>query len=258
MSEPERADNPPAATPADLLQRVRAANEQLYADLKSFVCKERIVRYERRSDEGKPRQIDTLTAKVSFENGVEQYAEVRQNKRQRSKISSISGAWSENEYGTLLKQTQTLLAKTNVEFVKNGEADGVPVAVYGFDVPEEESPWDLEVGGRHYQVAFHTEVTVARDSGQILEIERTSTAAPEETLIAELRWSVRLARVDLNGHAWLLPASAEYHVAYQDSEGREWNEMTFSDYRRYGSEVALRFEDAGSPATGNNSAGNNK
>lgn len=233
-----------AVTQTDLLLRVRAANQQLYTDLQSFVCKEQIVRYELRSDGEKPYQIDRLTAKVSFENGVEQYTEVRQNNRRRSSLSTISGAWSENEYGTLLQQTQMLLATQHVDFLKNAELDGAPVAVYAFDVAAEESPWDLEVGGEHYQVPFHTQVWVSRESGRILRIERASTSAPGETQISGLRWSVRLSPVELNGHTWLLPQTAEYSVSYGLSERREWNQMTFSDYRRYGSEVAVHFDDA--------------
>lgn len=245
----ERVDSSAAdaAPAADLLDHIRTANEQLYTNLESFVCNEEITRYEGRLSAEKPgekaHQIDKLTAKVSFENGTEQYVDVRQNKRRRSSISTISGAWSENEYGTLLRQTQAFLATQHAEFLKNSDLDGTPAAVYGFDVSEEESPWDLEVGGRHYQVPFWTQVWVSRNSGQILRIERSSTSAPGETQISELRWSVRLAPVELNGRTWLLPKTAEYAVSYEESDRREWNYMTFSDYRRYGSEVALRFDD---------------
>lgn len=239
------ADNfSPAIDQTGLLARVRAANEQLYTDLQSFVCDEQILRYENRALGENPHQIDTVTAKVSFENGVEQYSDVRQNRRRRSSISSIAGAWSENEFGTLLKQTQTLLSTQRVELIDNADLDGMPAAVYAFDVSEQESPWDLEVGGEHYQVPFHTEVWVARDSGQILKIERTSAGVPAETQISQLRWSVRLAPVDMNGRTWLLPKTAEYKVSYDAPERQEWNDMTFSDYRRYGSEVAVHFDGA--------------
>ncbi len=241
----DSAEKSVSAVPqTDLLMRVRAANQQLYTNLESFVCQEQIVRYELRSRGEKPHQIDKLSAKVSFENGVEQYTEVRQNNRQRPSISSISGAWSENEYGTLLQQTQLLLSTQHVDFVKNAALDGAPVAVYGFDVAPEESPWDLEVGGEHYRVPFRTEVWVSRDSGDILRIERASLSTPGETQISELRWSVTLSPTDLNGHTWLLPKTAEYAVSYESSDRREWNQMTFSDYRRYGSEVAVHFDDA--------------
>jgi hypothetical protein len=236
---------PPAipASAGDLLVRVRAANEQLYADLESFVCNEQMRRYKGNLGGDKAHQIDTLTAQVSFENGQEHYSDVRQNRQRRADISSVPGAWSEGEFGTLLRQTQLLLATQPVTFLRDSHLDAVPVAVYAFDVSEQDSPWDLEVSGQHYRVPFRTEVSVSQASGQILEIERTSTGVSPETRISEIRWGVSLAPVDLSGRTWLLPKSGEYAVSYKDSERREWNLLSFSGYRRYGSEVALRFGD---------------
>lgn len=232
----------PEAAQGDLLDRVRAANEQLYTDLESFVCNEQMTRYKGSLSGDKARQIDTVTARVSFENGTERYTAIRQNRQSRSSISSVTGAWSEGEFGTLLRQTQMLLLTQDVTFLRDSHLDDTPTAVYAFEISEQDSPWDLEIGGQHYRVPFRTEVSVSRASGQILEIERTSTKVSPETHISEMRWSVSLAPVDLNGRAWLLPKSGEYAVLYKESGRREWNLLSFSDYHRYGSEVALRFD----------------
>jgi hypothetical protein len=227
----------------ELLSRVRAANEQLYTDLESFVCNERMTRYKGSLSGDKAHQIDIVTARVSFENGTERYTDVRQNRQLRSSISVVPGAWSEGEFGTLLRQTQMLLLTEPASFLRDSHLDGTATAVYAFEVPEEDSPWDLEVGGEHYRIPFRTEVSVSQSSGQILDIERTSTEMPPQTHISEMRWSVSLAPVDLNGRTWLLPKSGEYAVLYEESGRREWNLLSFSDYHRYGSEVAVRFDE---------------
>ena len=231
------------ATAGDRLERVRAANEQLYNDLESFVCDEQMSRYKGSLSGDKAHQIDTVTARVSFENGTERYTNIRQNKQPRSNISGVTGAWSEGEFGTLLRQTQMLLMTQPVTFLRDSNLEGTPAAVYSFEVSEQDSPWDLEVGGQHYRVPFRTQVALSRDSGQILEIERVSTGLAPETHISEMRWSVSLAPVDLNGRTWLLPKSGEYTVSYEESGRREWNLLSFSNYHRYGSEVAVRFDD---------------
>jgi hypothetical protein len=231
-----------AAVPADLLDRARDANEQLYSDLESFVCNEQIVRYKGTLDASTGRQIDTVTARVSFENGEEHYTVVRQNHRPRAGISGLPGAWSEGEFGTLLRQTQVLLTTQPVTFLRNGEVDGSSAALYRFDVSEADSPWDLEVAGQHYRVPFWTEVWVSRDSAQIMKIARTSTTLSSASHISEIHWSVTLAAVEMNGRSWLLPRSGEYSVTYQESGQREWNLMRFSDYHRYGSQAELRFD----------------
>jgi hypothetical protein len=221
------------------LANVRLANELLYSDL---VCNERIDRYKGALGGVEGRRIDTVVTKVSFENGVEHYTDVRQNNRPRAHISSISGAWSEGEYGTLLRQTQLLLGSQVVLFQAKTELNGVATVLYRFEVSEQDSPWDLEVEATHYHLPFRTDVWVSLSSGQILKIERTSSAIPLETRISEVRWSVSLEMVELNGKTWLLPNAGEYEVSYEESNRREWNQMSFSDYRRYGSEVALRFD----------------
>ena len=226
----------------EFLRLAREANDQLYSDLESFVCNERVVRYRGPLSGQSAREIDTLTARVSFENGVEHYSGIHQNREQRLHIAGMEGAWSEGEYGTLLRQTELLLATQAVGFRRYETLDDQPTAVYSFEVEERDSPWDLDVGGRHYRVPFVTQVWLAKDSGQIVKIERISSDMAPDTRISEVRWSVTLHAVNMNGRAWLLPSSGEYSVSYQESGRREWNLLSFSDYQRYGSEVAVRFD----------------
>ncbi len=232
----------PVSKTTGLLALVDQANEELYATLQSFVCEEQIRRFEGLLGAESGRQIDTLAVRVSFENGVEHYTQIRQNNHERAAISSLAGAWSTGEFGTLLRQTQHLLQSQPTRFRMYADVEGTPVAVYGVGVSEQDSPWDLEIRAQHYRVPFRTEVYVSRASGQILRIKRVSTSIPSRLGISEIRWGVLLQAVRLNGRMWLLPKTGDYTVLYEGSGRREWNEMKFSNYRRYGSEVALRFQ----------------
>lgn len=227
---------------AGLLERVRVANERLYSSLQSFVCDEHMERYAGSQSGDNARHIDTLETKVSFENGSEHYTGVLQNKQPRESISGVSGAWSEGEFGTLLQQTEILLDALPVSFRTYTNLNGMAAAVYTVDITEQNSPWDLEVARHHYRIPFRTDVWVARATGEIQKIERVSTGIPWQIGISEIRWSVTLAPVKLDQKTWLLPKTGRYEVLYEGLGRREWNDMTFSDYHRYGSEVALRFE----------------
>jgi hypothetical protein len=225
-----------------ILAKARETNEDIYANLHSFVCNERIQRFKGslRAEAGK--QIDTVSAIVSFENGTEHYSDIQQNERSRPSMSAISGAWSEGEFGTLLRQTQLLLSTQVPVFENFADLDGTPTAVYQMEVNQIDSPWDLQVRSQHYSVPFRTRVWVSQTSGEILKIQRTSTSMPSQVGISEISWNVTLKQVGLNGKAWLLPSEGEYAVSYAASNHREWNVMNFSSYRRYGSEVAIRFQ----------------
>jgi len=224
-----------------LLEKARSANGDLYSALQSFVCNEEIARFKGDLSGAKAHVVDHVSTKLSFENGVEHYSDILQNTRSRPALSDIEGAWSEGEFGTLLQQTEKLLETQPVSFVSFTTLRGSPAAVYNFDVTEEQSPWDLEVGARHYHIAFSTDVWISIASGEILKIARKSMAIAPETRISEIDWDVTLEAVNLNGATWLLPIEADYSVLYAESKRREWNQMSFSNYRRYGSESQLRF-----------------
>jgi hypothetical protein len=226
----------------DVLNKAWTANENLYSNLQSFVCHERIERFQGRLNAETGRPIDIVTADLSFENGVEHYSDVRQNTRPRTSLSNLAGAWSEGEFGTLLLQTETLLRTQPISFQAFATLGGTPTALYSFEVPQDVSPWDLEVGGRHYRLPFRTDVWISTATGEIVKIARTSLAIAAETRISVLEWKVTLEPVEINGKQWLLPKTGEYSVLYDQSNRREWNLMNFSNYRRYGSEVALRFD----------------
>ena len=225
----------------DLLDKAQIENEKLYNSLQSFVCDETIERSHAALDLRSVRRVDTLTARVSFENGTERYTDVRSNNRARASISHLNGAWSEGEFGTLLRQTRELLNSQQVLFVDSVVINGAPATRFEFEVPESESPWNLIVEGHSYRVPFRTVVAIDNTSGRILEVHRTSTSMPAETRISELQWSVRLDSVNVNRAQWLLPVSGEYSVLYAEENRREWNRLEFSNYHRYGSEVALRY-----------------
>jgi len=227
---------------ADLLARVRLANEELYSSLQSFVCNEQMERFTGSLSGESSRHIDTLETKVSFENGTEHYSDILQNKRQRASISGVTGAWSEGEFGTLLQQTQILLNTQPALFRMYTDLNGTPAALYAVEISERNSPWDLEVERHHYRIPFRTDVWVSRTTGEILKIERVSTGVTSRIGISEMRWGVTLHEVRMDGKTWLLPKTGSYAVLYESSRRREWNEMTFSNYHRYGSEVALRFQ----------------
>jgi hypothetical protein len=225
-----------------LLMKARVANGEVYSTLRAFVCREEIERFRGNLQKSKVKRIDHVSTDLSFENGIEHYDAVKQNDRSLESLPEIMGAWSEGEFGTLLQQTDRLLATQPVSFVSFENVSGVQTAIYRFEVSEKDSPWDLIVGTTHYKIPFSTDVWISAATGEILKIARKSISMPADTRISEIDWDVSLATVDLDGKPWLLPTAASYSVSYVESKRREWNEMSFSNYRRYGSESTLKFD----------------
>jgi hypothetical protein len=215
--------------------------ELVYTDLQSFSCHEEMQRFEGTAEGEQSRQIDTVTSKVSFENGSEHYSDIRQDRRARSAISSLPGAWSQGEFGTLLRQTRALLGTKPITLEREGNLNGTPAAEYVIRVAQAESPWSLTMGARQYTIPFDTRVWVSKARGQMLSIERTSTGMPPDTGISRLRWAVNLEPTRLESSTWLLPKSGWYEVRYANSDRKDWNLLSFSEYHQYGAQGTLHF-----------------
>lgn len=234
--------NAPVIAASELLRKAQTANEDLYSSLRSFVCDESVWRTRENLQATKIRNLDTLTTRVSFENGQEMYSDVRQNNVRRPGLESAGGAWSVGEFGTLLRQTQQLLRTQRVTFQGSGEEGGTAVAYVSFQVSREDSPWSLVVDGRSYKIPFRTQVTLELSTGHILAVKRDATDIPQKLYISEIEWSVEMRPTAMAGGSWLLPADGEYAVSYAESNQRDRNRMAFGNYRRYGSETTLRFD----------------
>ncbi len=209
--------------------------------LPSFACTELIERYKGYLDGTGQKRIDRLTANVSFEVGAEQYTNVRRNGRPTKSILHLRGAWSQGEFGTLLTQSVTLVRGNRPVLTRRELLNTEAMTVYSFFVSETESPWVLEVAGSRQALPFWTEIWSSDKTGSIEKVERRSQNAPLDNGISEIRWSVTLAPIEMNGTTRLLPSMAEYAVAY-GSDGRlERNAIRFSGYRRYGSEAKIQF-----------------
>jgi hypothetical protein len=105
----------PAAPEPEFLDKVRAVNEGLYANLESFICSERIERYRGKLGAQSGRQLDTITARVAFEHGAERYSDITERGRSLLGFATLTGAWSQGEFGTLLLQTESLLRTQQIE-----------------------------------------------------------------------------------------------------------------------------------------------
>jgi hypothetical protein len=231
-----------AETDVEILEHARIAQSDVYSSLRSFVCQEQIDRFKGSLDGQSGRPLDTVTARLSFESGVEQYSDVQQDKRPRSGMSSLTGAWSEGEFGTLLLQTQLLLSTQKVDFENFGDVEGEPAAIYHFDVSADKSPWDLAVNGHTYPLPFHTNVWISVSTGEILKIDRRTLSLAPATHISEIQWAITLDRFNIERKIWLLPATGTYAVLYNETQHREWNHISFNGYQRYGARAAIKYD----------------
>jgi hypothetical protein len=219
-----------------------ASASQAYEDLKNFVCREDIERFKGNSRNPAGRKLDVITSTVSYDRDAEHYTDIYQNNKPLNQIRGLPGAWSEGEYGTLLGETLKALRSRKIASVASAPLEGSPALVYSFDYSAEDSPWEIEVSGHHYFLPFRGQVWASPVTGAVLRIDRIATNVPEQTGIAGVNWSVSFGTQTADQRPFWLPTKAVYSVSYLDGGRHEWNLIAFSGYRRYGSEVVVRFQ----------------
>jgi hypothetical protein len=228
-------------SPVALLDRVRASAEHVFADLTNFVCAEQIERFRGSAHNPSGHRVDVITSQVSYVSNAEHYSDIFQNNKPLRQIGLLSGAWSEGEYGTILRETITALRSRAIKFIAFSTLEGKTAAVYGFDYTAADSPWDIAISGSHYTVPFHGQVWASPETGNILRIDRIARDVPPETGIAGVNWAVMFGPRQAEGKTFWLPSKGVYSVSYLNSDRHEWNEIAFSDYKHYSSDVVVHF-----------------
>jgi hypothetical protein len=229
------------ASPSELLGRVRVSAEHVYKALTNFVCHEEIERYRGNAHNPMGHKVDVITTEVSYSSDSERYAEIFQNNKPLSQIGELSGAWSEGEYGTVLRETIKALESRTVKFVSFSILEGKPAAVFSFDYTAGDSPWDIAVAGTHYTLPFHGQVWASPVSGDILRIDRIAHDVPAGTGISGVNWAVMFGPMQADAKTFWLPVKGVYSVSYVNSDRHEWNQIAFSGYKHYGSDVVVHF-----------------
>ena len=233
---------PSSSLEQNLLSRARENSANLASELTNFICRERMERFRAAHGEPVGKQIDVITSNVSFEDGSERYSDIFQNNKARKNISSISGAWSEGEYATFLNETRKVLDRGVLKLQSVSSLNGEPAALFSFEFDQTKTPWDLQIGSNHYPVGFLFEMWVSLKGGEILRVSRSSTSISPQSLISEIDWLVDFGAFNVDGKTFMLPKDGVYSVTYLSSQKHEWNVLTFSDYHRFSSDVAIHFQ----------------
>jgi hypothetical protein len=232
-------------TGSDYLMLAREASARMFNQVENVICEERIQRYKSRHP-GEAHAIDVVEAKVAVADGEERYSDILQNEHRRQTMQQIGGAWSAGEYATFLREARHVLDSN--EFITQGylsKLNGVPAVLFPFDIDERASTWDFLVRAHRYMLAFHGELWVSQQTGEVLRIRRTARHLDVATGIKDVDWIVDFSRLQINGRPLTLPAKALYSVTYFRDDSREWNLTSFYNYKRFGSESTIRFAEVG-------------
>jgi hypothetical protein len=223
-------------------QRIEAALDQRLWALANVICHEQIARFARK---GKTtNQLDTLDVNVEVLGGIEKYSRILLKQKQYPNMQKLPGTWSIGEMATLLSATRDAIDMGDVQVGEEEVSDLGRSSTMTFSYAAGSQRWYLRANSQLHWLSFEGRVWTSPDTGEIRRISWYARDLPSETGVAQVLWTVDFSTVDLSSLVVTLPEKALFQITYKNGDDRvDWNVTHFSEYRRYGADTAVHFDE---------------
>jgi hypothetical protein len=252
VSQPELPLSAAEATPAiipveedPVIKKAREAAATYIGSLPNFFCRQLTTRYESEHPKEGWQALDVVTADVAYENGHETYKNIKiGNKATDKPMEQVGGSWSTGEFSSILEDLFS--PETGAVFRRSGQDSihGRTTIVFKYDVTRERSHWRIMAPSQLYYPAYRGSVWIDRETSRVVRIEMESRNMPLLFPFAKVESAtdydfVRLA----SPQTFLLPADAEVLSCEQGSDRCTRNRIEFRNYRKFGAESDITFDD---------------
>jgi hypothetical protein len=263
LEEAERKRlNPEAVRPrpseeeaSQLLARARETTLAAAKAMPDFVVRQQIRRLAAKGTTKNWAVQDRLTLAVSYrESAGEQYKLLTVNgvpvanptQERGGYYDQVGGATSTGEYVGMLSELFDERSKTDFQLSDAEGLRGRQTAVYEYRIRREHSSSRITFDRlRTVVVGVRGRVWVDRETFRILRLESISTDIPADFPVTAASSVVDYDWVDISGRKYLLPVRAVVE-ATQAQEGLTYqirNDIRFSGYQKYGTEIRIIEED---------------
>jgi hypothetical protein len=222
-----RALTPAVVTPSRVVsaqaRKIAAALDQRLLALANVICHEQIARYARR--------------------GMEKYTGIRRKQKIFPDMQKLPGTWSVGEMATLLSETREAIQLGDVQIGQDESADLGRTSILTFSNPASARRWYLKANSQTHWLPFEGRVWTSPETGEIQRISWFANDLPTESGVAQVLWTVDFSPVDLTNLVVTLPQKALYQITYRNGwDHLDWNVTNFSEYRRYGADTTIHFD----------------
>jgi hypothetical protein len=255
------AQRPSEEDASALIEKARGRALVYAKSLPDFVCTEVVRRYQqnqsiawrvsgRRSgmtSNSSPAAwtaTDKLTVKVTFFEQKEDHKLVLLNEKPTDqKYESLGGGTGSGEFGGILRsifdpRSQAVFHWEGWRNVRRHRA-----ALYTYNVDAEHSSYEVENGVpgevRKAIVAFHGDLEIDRDTGDVLHFTYLADRIPKEVKVNYVSTLVDYDLSDVGGRDYLLPIQARTEIFSTNLSVR--NDIDFREYRKFSADSSIEF-----------------
>ena len=230
-------------TPAESGALLSAARERALAythSLPNFMCVEKIDRTVDAKGTGVWKHRDSMAEMVRYVDESETRTMLEVNgEKSHLATDRIQGAPSNGEFGGILQIIFDPASSADFQWVKTEEKEGQLLQAFSYRVDAKNSQFFLtDHNGSRIRAPFHGIVLVDNDTRSVRRLIAHTDVLPRDFGIRASWMTIDYDYIAINGHDYLLPTSGEVGLKQGRSEAVS-NELKFSNYRRFGSQVRI-------------------
>lgn len=224
-------------------------------NLPNFICVEVMRRYVDPNAGDHYRSIGNILAKVSYNQGRENYKVYSVNGQYQDisleQAAATGGAVSNGEFGSMMREV--FEDKSSAEFGWDHWATlrGRRMAVFNYFIDSGHSNYSIEYGAGASQqriiTAYKGTIYADENTGEIARIKFIAVDIPRSFPVSAVTEILDYDLVTISGQQYVCPLVAKlYMTAGRD---KTKNEIEFRDYRKFGTEFDIQYDMAGAAAT---------
>ena len=224
-------------------------------NLPNFICVEVMRRYIDPNAGDHYRSIGNVLAKVSYNEGQEDYKVYSVNGHYEEttidKAGSTGGAISSGEFGSLMREIFEPHSQAEFGWERWATLRGRRMAVFNYLIDSGHSSWSITYSAgpgdeQRIITAYKGLVYADENTGEITRIKFVAIDIPRTFPVSQATEMLDYDQVQISGQPYICPLMATLNM----TSGREKtkNEIEFRDYRRFDGSSTIKYDmDASAP-----------
>jgi hypothetical protein len=243
MDETEPASAPQRDDP--VIRRAADAAMDYIESLPDYTTQQVITRYVSQTARTDWKALDVVTTDVVYDDGKEQYRNVKVGGKKVESLEKTHGAWSTGEFGSIMISLFAPATRTEFHFNRTARIANINASVYSYRVAKEYSSWTVDAETKTYRPGYEGSVWIDPSSFKVLRIEMAAVDLPSDFPLAKVESATDYDYILLGGtQRYLLPVHAEMLSCQRNSTICSRNVIEFRNYHKYTSESTVTFGDS--------------
>jgi hypothetical protein len=188
--------------------------------------------------------LDTVTADVVYQDGVESYKNILVNGRTPRESPEKTGSWSRGEFASTLQDVMS--PRTNADF--HGKRSTViasrPAYLYDFSVEQPNSHWHIEANGQQYLPEYTGAIWIDKENYRVLRVELAARNMPRSFPLDQAESAVDYDYVLIGDQKYLLPVHSEALSCARGTNDCSRNVIEFRNYKKFTADTSITFDAA--------------